>query len=266
MEGFKKLPKMQCFKEGGYVTSKPKSVVEKTTKVAPTGNKKANAKSAAAAPKEKEEKVDITTMKKGGRAKKATGTVKKFVKPSGDKDAIKKVKDTSKKAAAPSKAAVKGKEIKKFADGGLTAGVGGITGDYGPNGQYTPNTAPIGNMTMAYPNTPLPSATPSDVIPLVPNGYTPYNPDNGMIPVQPRPYSPYGQPNYNPVINNSNTMNANVGGEGNTYNPGFGGPNPMQNPGGIEPANVPPMAYNQAAAPAAGGSVNLLPGLFGANK
>ena len=134
MEGFTKLPKMQCFKEGGYVTSKPKSVVEKTTKVAPTGNKKANAKSAAVAPKEKEDKVDITTMKKGGRAKKAAGTVKKFVKAnapskaavkaksglkqeakkvSGDKDAIKKVKDTSKKAAAPSKAAVKGKEIKK---------------------------------------------------------------------------------------------------------------------------------------------------------
>jgi hypothetical protein len=141
MDGFKKLPKLQCFKEGGYVTAKPKSVVEKTTKVAPTGNKKANAKSAAVVPKEKEEKIEFAKFKKGGRVKKAIGTVKKFIKPaaapskaavkakgkvketkkSGDKDKIKKVADTSKKAAAPSKAATKGKAIKKFADGGLTS-------------------------------------------------------------------------------------------------------------------------------------------------
>jgi hypothetical protein len=293
MEGFKQLPKMQCFKEGGYVTSMPKSVVEKTTKVAPTGNKKANAKSAAVAPKEKEDKVDITTMKKGGRAKKAIGTVKKFLKqeakkPSGDKDAIKKVKPTgNKKANAPSKGAVKGKEIKKFA-------VGGPTGEYGPEGQNTPM-YPYGNgpdtpgyqldpgygggFYPTYGSGPTDGGPPETITPgfgpnLGPTDMpigTPTNGGGGTLspyptnPMQP-PVSqstPGYNPNFNPTFTNNNTFNAN--GDGGGY--GFGGgSNPMQNPGGQQPT---PMAYNQAAtpaAPAAAGSVNLLPGLFGASK
>ena len=101
---------------------------------------------------DKEEKTELK-LKSGGRAKKATGTVSKYKaggvakapseatkrpafkgsdvekekgKPSGDKDAIKKVKPTGdKKASAPSKAAVKPKEIKKLAGGGTT-GAGGV--------------------------------------------------------------------------------------------------------------------------------------------
>jgi hypothetical protein len=321
MEGFKKLPKMQCFKEGGYVTSKPKSVVEKTTKVAPTGNKKANAKSAAVAPKEKEDKVDITTMKKGGRAKKAVGTVKKFVKAeakkaSGDKDKTIKVKDTSKKAAAK----VKGKEIKKFAVGGIAENFQdpnsptpytdpnspapytdpNLTGPSRPyqidegfgNGPYPANWQPPGSTPRWGPNlgpndepigTPVNKSGVSGTLSPYPS--VPFNggnndsggvgggsispmqpPVNGLTisPMQP-PVSPTAgyNPNFNPTFTNNNTFNAS--GDGGY---GFGGgSNPMQNPAGQQPT---PMPYNQAATPAApaasSGSVNLLPGLFGANK
>jgi hypothetical protein len=62
------------------------------------------------------EKTDLSTLKKGGRSKKAVGTVKKYKaggaiemkKSSGDIDKIKKIKATgAKKADAPSKAAAK---------------------------------------------------------------------------------------------------------------------------------------------------------------
>jgi len=262
MEGFTKLPKMQCFKEGGYVTSKPKSVVEKTTKVAPTGDKKANAKSAAVAPKEKEEKVDITTMKKGGRAKKATGTVKKFIKqeskkPSGDKDAIKKVKPTgNKKANAPSKAAVKGKEIKKFADGGMTGNMTMAPSAFPAPGVLEsgqPYNDPFGSAGYAGPGVKKPTTDPSaPIVDIFPNDprFT------GTTPTQ------YGQPNFSPTFTNTNTFNASGGAD---Y--GFGGSNPMQNPAGQQQPNYNPQqnpAQPAPAAPAAGGSVNLLPSLFGA--
>jgi len=83
---------------------------------------------------DKEEKPELK-LKKGGRATKAVGTVKKFSiggsdvekeksKPAGEKDPIVKVKPTgNKKAAAPSKAAVKPKEVKKFAEGGGTGSI-----------------------------------------------------------------------------------------------------------------------------------------------
>jgi hypothetical protein len=82
---------------------------------------------------DKEEKPELK-LKKGGRATKAVGTVKKFSagsdvekeksKPAGEKDPIVKVKPTgNKKAAAPSKAAVKPKEVKKFSTGGGTGPV-----------------------------------------------------------------------------------------------------------------------------------------------
>jgi len=106
---------------------------------------------------DKEEKTELK-LKSGGRAKKATGTVSKYKaggvakapseatkrpnlkgsdvekekgKPAGEKDFIKKVKPTGdKKADAPNKAAVKSKDVKKFATGGTT-GAGGI-GSQGP--------------------------------------------------------------------------------------------------------------------------------------
>lgn len=303
MEGFKKLPKMQYFKTGGSVTPKFVKVVEKTTKVAPTGNKKANAKSAAVAPKEKEAKVDITTMKKGGRAKKAVGTVKKFVKEnlkqeakkaSGDKDKIAKVKDTSKKAAAPSKAKVKGKEIKKFADGGLTGYFNepnsptpfadpnspaptlapGLSNERGPyvmdegfgNGPYPagysapgwgPNLGPTDMPIGAPGGQGTLSPYPNTAVGTAqPNALTISNPTNPMQP----PVSPSGAPTFSPTFTNTNTFNAS--GDGGY---GFGGgANPMQNPAGQQPYYSQRPA-GQAPAPAApSGSVNLLPSLFGA--
>lgn len=71
-------------------------------------------------------------LKKGGRGKKEVGTVKKYKaggaiemkKTSSDKAEINKIKATSvKKAVAPSKAAVKPKEVKKFSTGGGTGPV-----------------------------------------------------------------------------------------------------------------------------------------------
>jgi len=125
MDGFKTLPKMQCFKEGGAVAVK--NIMKKG----------GVAKKGVPAVKEKDEgpkrqmvaglkgtTPDVadettTTMKKGGRTKKVTGTVRKYKaggavgvygakKSSGDKDSIQKAKDIKpKKAADPSKAAVK---------------------------------------------------------------------------------------------------------------------------------------------------------------
>ena len=102
---------------------------------------------------DKEEKTELK-LKSGGRAKKATGTVSKYKAggvakapseatkrpalkgsdvekqkslPAGEKDAIKKVKPTGdKKASAPSKGAVKSKDVKKLADGGSVNAINNI--------------------------------------------------------------------------------------------------------------------------------------------
>lgn len=127
MDGFKSLPKMQAFKEGGNVKAKAYCGGGKAYKKAGGEVDKADIKQDKAIVKkafamhDKQEhggeKTDLSTLKKGGRTKKATGTVKKFAKggdisgskgPSGEKDAIKKVAPTgNKKAKAPSKAAAK---------------------------------------------------------------------------------------------------------------------------------------------------------------
>jgi hypothetical protein len=123
MDGFKTLPKMQCFKEGGSIQkemSKPKKVKEQ--KGVPAVKDKGPKREMVAGLKGTTPDVEdetTTTMKKGGRAKKAMGTVRKYKaggavgvygakKKSGDLDSIEKAKDIKpKKAAAPSKAAVK---------------------------------------------------------------------------------------------------------------------------------------------------------------
>jgi hypothetical protein len=122
MDGFKTLPKMQCFKEGGSIAVK--NIMKKGGKAVPAVKEKD------AGPKRQMvaglkgttpdiEDTTTTTMKKGGRAKKAMGTVRKYKdggavgvygakKKSGDYDSIEKAKDIKPaKAAAPSKAAVK---------------------------------------------------------------------------------------------------------------------------------------------------------------
>ena len=128
MEGFKSFKKVQCFKDGGSVqkevnfTKRDRKVVDE----ADIAQDKKIVKKAFSIhdSQQHEEKTDLKSLKKGGRSKKETGTVKKYKtggsvtnvyeakKKSGDLDNIKAVKDTK---------AVKlcgGKSVKKYADGG----------------------------------------------------------------------------------------------------------------------------------------------------
>jgi len=127
MDGFKSLPKMQCFREGGSVKSKPVAKCYggkmKEGGKADLAQDKAVVKKAFAMHDKQEhegEKTDLSKLKKGGRSKKSVGSVKKFKtggsvnnvyeakKSSGDKDNIRKTKLIKpEKAAAPSKAATK---------------------------------------------------------------------------------------------------------------------------------------------------------------
>ena len=143
MEGFKKLPKMQHFKEGGSVQKQIANYEKRERKVeekADINQDKAIVKKAIRmhdVQEHKGEKTDLSKLRKGGRAKKDCGTVKKYQagglvtnvyeakKASGDISNIKKVKDIKPgKAAAPSGAkgpdAFKcGGKVKKMADGRL---------------------------------------------------------------------------------------------------------------------------------------------------
>jgi len=80
MEGFKKLTKgVKCFKEGGSVYKSRHS--EKSEKDVDIKQDKAVVKKAFAMHDKQEhpgEKTDLSKLKKGGRAKKAQGTVKKY--------------------------------------------------------------------------------------------------------------------------------------------------------------------------------------------
>jgi len=128
MEGFKSNPKMQCFKEGGSVKYESRKEHAEEMK-ADINQDKAIVKKAIKmhdVQEHKGEKTDLSKLRKGGRAKKAVGTVNKFKtggsvtnvyeakKSSGDKDNIKKVKDIK-----PTKLCG-GKSVKKMADGGMT--------------------------------------------------------------------------------------------------------------------------------------------------
>ena len=191
-----------------------------------------------------------------------------------------KIKTTETKAKA------KAKPIKKFADGGNTGNPNALTilnpepgVNYGPGGNNPDGLqfpTPVQQMPF-YGNPGGPNFNPtfnnSNTMNANGGGYGggDYNnpsfrgsgPTDGGYGI-PRPYNPYGNTggtNFNPVFNNTNTMNANGGYGGNDG--GFGGANPMSNPAGQQNVAQP---QAQAPAPAAGGagSVNLLPGLFGA--
>ena len=138
MDGFKTLPKMQAFKEGGHAKAKAMCWGGSSSKKMKEGGKadieqdkkmiKKAFKQHDKAEHDKSEPTEIK-LKKGGRSKKATGTVKKFKaggaigvygakKKSGDLDSIEKAKDIKpKKAAAPSRAsekpAFKGSDVSK---------------------------------------------------------------------------------------------------------------------------------------------------------
>ena len=132
MEGFKPFKKVQCFKEGGSVQRQVENFTKRDRKnVEPDDlaqDKKLIKKAFKQHDKAEHDKEPTEIkLKKGGRAKKETGTVKKFCgggnaykeggsvtnvykakKKSGDISNIEKVKDIKPgKAAAPSKAAVK---------------------------------------------------------------------------------------------------------------------------------------------------------------
>lgn len=129
MDGFKTLPKMQHFKTGGSVKPKAMCYGGKAMKkggevdAADVKQDKAIVKKAFGMHDKQEhpgEKTDLSKLKKGGRAKKDCGTVRKYKtggsvenvygakKKSGDLDRIEMTKDIKPgKAAAPSKAAVK---------------------------------------------------------------------------------------------------------------------------------------------------------------
>ena len=143
MDGFTKLPKMQHFKEGGSVQREVKNFTKRDRKSVEEADTKQDKKIVKKAfgmhdsQQHDGEKTDLTALKKGGRAKKKEGTVKKFCgggnaykeggsvtniyeakKSSGDLDNIEKVKGIKPgKAAAPSKATEKpnfeGSDVKK---------------------------------------------------------------------------------------------------------------------------------------------------------
>ena len=107
MEGFKSLPKMQCFKEGGSVKAFTKKDRKETDSADIAQDKKIVKKALAMHDKQEHpgEKTDLSKLRKGGRAKKDCGTVRKYKaggnvtnvyeakKDAGDKDNIRKVKD-----------------------------------------------------------------------------------------------------------------------------------------------------------------------------
>jgi hypothetical protein len=133
MEGFKPFKKVQCFKEGGSVKYESRKE-HKEEMSADVAQDKKIVKKAFKMHDEQEhkgEKTNLSKLKKGGRAKKETGTVKKYKtggavtnvyeakKSSGDKDNIKAVKDIK-----PAKLCG-GKSVRKMADGG---GLGSLPG------------------------------------------------------------------------------------------------------------------------------------------
>lgn len=177
MEGFKSLPKMKAFREGGHAKREEycgggmaKKEGGKIAHEDIAEDKKLIKKAFKQHDKAKHEDSEPTEikLKKGGRSKKDCGTVTKYKsgggvatekgKPSGDKDATKKVPPTGdKKADAPSKGAEKapaGKAeffkrggVKKFNGGGLSNPMMGDSGaspfqtvnaQFGPNAPQTP--------------------------------------------------------------------------------------------------------------------------------
>ena len=111
MEGFKKLPKgVSCYREGGAVyKSRHSEKSEVSTDIAQ--DKKIVKKAFAMHDKQEHpgEKTDLSKLKKGGRAKKEVGTVKKYAcgggvygskKNAEDKKSIQKAKDYKPKKLA----------------------------------------------------------------------------------------------------------------------------------------------------------------------
>ena len=150
MEGFKKIAKMQCFKEGGSVQRQIANYEKRERKTEEKADEKEDKKIVKKAfsihdkQLHETEKTDLSKLKQGGRAKKEKGTVKKYKaggdvtnvygtkKTAVDKKNISKTKQIkAPKAKAPSApltapmedAAMvfqkKGGKVKKMANGGM---------------------------------------------------------------------------------------------------------------------------------------------------
>lgn len=80
MEGFKKNPKLQCFKEGGQVKYESRKEHKEEVSADIAQDKKIVKKAFKLhdAQEHKGESTDLSKLKKGGRAKKSAGTVKKY--------------------------------------------------------------------------------------------------------------------------------------------------------------------------------------------
>jgi hypothetical protein len=118
MDGFKTSPKMQCFKEGGAVKYKSRHSEKSEMSEDIAQDKKVVKKAFAMHDKQSHEgeKTNLSKLKKGGRMKKEGGCVGRYKeggsinmkKDAADIKDIQKIKLTkTKKAAAPSKAAIK---------------------------------------------------------------------------------------------------------------------------------------------------------------
>jgi hypothetical protein len=126
MEGFKSNPKMQCFKEGGSVKYESRKQ-HKEEMSADIKQDKAIVKKAFAMHDKQEhpgEKTNLSKLKKGGRAKKEKGTVKKYACGGGVYGAKKTEKDIKSIDAAKDckpKKLCGGKSVSKYAPGGTVA-------------------------------------------------------------------------------------------------------------------------------------------------
>ena len=145
MEGFKSNPKMQCFKEGGQVKYETRKEHKEEVSADVAQDKKIIKKAFKMHDEQehKGEKTNLSKLRKGGRAKKDCGTVKKYKsggsvtnvyeakKASGDKDAIQKVKQIkADKATAKSAPVGKAKNTAaKFCGGGKAYATGGSVMD-----------------------------------------------------------------------------------------------------------------------------------------
>jgi hypothetical protein len=134
MDGFTKLPKMQHFKEGGGVNNafcmggKAKAKYKAGGEVSHDDikeDKKLIKKAFAMHDKQEHEgeKTDLSTLKKGGRSKKAVGTVKKFKVggPVGMKKTAEDIKEISEVKKTKAEKLCVGGKAKKYADGGDVA-------------------------------------------------------------------------------------------------------------------------------------------------
>ena len=129
MEGFKSTPKIQCFKEGGSVKyeSRKEHKEEMSADIAQDKKVIKKAFKMHDAQEHKGEKTDLSKLKKGGRAKKDCGSVRKYKTGGvvenayGAKKTDKDIKDIANSKRQKAKLLCGGG--KAYADGGLVEAI-----------------------------------------------------------------------------------------------------------------------------------------------